>query len=130
MKKTQLLAAALFLSLCQTSFADSMHKQELKSSDPLVGKTMKAEVIDVACYVKKGEHGEDHQGCAAKCISEGGELALLIDGKLCVPVDKDFHSARGKFITHGGEVVTITGKIVGKDGVNYVILTKPVKASL
>ncbi|HTA77208.1 MAG TPA: hypothetical protein VK791_08625 [bacterium] len=130
MKKIQILTAVILMSASQAVLADSMHKTELKSEQPIVGKTMKAEVIDVACYIKKGEHGEDHQGCAAKCISEGGELALLIDGKLCVPVDKDFHSARGKFITHGGEVVTITGKILGKDGVNYVILTKPVKSSL
>lgn len=122
--------AVLFICLGQTAYADSMHKTELSSNQSIVGKTMKAEVIDVACYVKKGLHGEAHQGCAAKCISEGGELALLIDGKLYIPVDKDFHSARKQFITKGGENVIVTGKTMGKDGLNYLILTKPVKDSL
>ena len=122
--------AAFFICAGQISYADSMHKTELSSSQTIVGKTMKAEVIDVACYVKKGLHGESHQGCAAKCISEGGELALLIDGKLYVPVDKDFHSARKQFITRGGENVTVTGKTISKDGLNYLILTKLVKDSL
>jgi hypothetical protein len=129
MKKLWVMAV-LFICASQISYADSMHKAELSSNQAIAGKTMKAEVIDVACYVKKGLHGESHQGCAAKCISEGGELALLIDGKLYVPVDKDFHSARKQFITHGGENVTVTGKTIGKDGLNYLILTKPVKNSL
>jgi len=129
MKKLWVVAFFL-ISMNHTAYADSMHKTELNPDQTIVGKTMKAEVIDVACYVKKGAHGEAHQGCAAKCISEGGELALLIDGKLYIPVDKDFHSARKRFITRGGENVTVTGKTVGKDGLNYVILTKPVKDSL
>jgi hypothetical protein len=124
MNKSIGFAAVLVLTLFAGSlFADeaSMHKgmkmEKAKKSD---AKTMKCEVVDVACYVKKGAKGEGHQGCAAKCISGGGELALLKDGKLYVPVDANFHSARKKFVSKGGETVEVKGTVISKDGVNYL----------
>lgn len=126
MRKRLLLAwVGLFLTAAPPLFAQetSMHqkemKQEVKKSDY---KAMKCEVVDVACYIAKGAKGEAHQGCAAKCISEGGELALLNDGKIYVPVDKDFHSARKRFVTLGGEKVNVMGKPISKDGINYLQL--------
>lgn len=86
-------------------------------------KSMKMEVVDVACYVAKGAHGPDHQACAVKCISSGGELALLSGNKLYVPVDKDFHSARDQFVSQAGQTVDVTGTVIKKGGVNYFQLT-------
>ncbi len=122
MKKLLALTALLVSSLFAGSlFADemSMHKN-MKMEKKSDAKTMKCEVIDVACYMKEGAKGEKHQGCAAKCISGGGELALLSDGKLYVPIDANFHSARKKFVSKGGEMVNVKGKVVSKDGVNYL----------
>ena len=118
------MALALLLSVGRV-FADNsnMHKDMKKDDTQASGKTMKCEVIDVACYVGKGAKGEAHQACAAKCISGGGELALLYDGKLYIPVDKNFHSARSQFVSKGGEMVKVTGKTVSKGGVNYLILS-------
>jgi hypothetical protein len=86
-------------------------------------KTMKCEVVDVACYVAKGAHGPDHKTCAVKCITSGGELALLSGNKLYIPVDKDFHSARDQFVPQAGEMVDVTGTVIKKGGVNYFQLT-------
>jgi hypothetical protein len=102
----------------------SMHQNELKAKAPVPDQTFKCEVVDVSCYVSKGAHGDAHQGCAAKCISEGGELALLYNGKLYVPVDAKFHSARKKFVSKGGEKVTVTGHIVHSEGINYLQLAQ------
>lgn len=99
--------------------ADEMSDQHLKKDD---FKTLDCEVVDVACYLGKGAHGESHTACAAKCISQGGMLALLCDGKLCVPVTKDFHNARSRFVTKGGEKVKVQGNIVSKDGTNFLVL--------
>lgn len=129
MKKILALTAALALALVAGRvFADdmshsSMHN-DMKKADKSMGKAMKCEVIDVACYVAKGAKGEGHQACAAKCISGGGELALLYDGKLYIPVDKNYHSARSKFVSKGGEMVNVTGTTVSKGGLNYLVLSE------
>jgi hypothetical protein len=128
MKKTLALMAVLAMTLfVRRVFADDMSHSDMhndmKMGDKAMGKPMKCEVVDVSCYIAKGAHGEGHQACAAKCISGGGELALLYNGKLYIPVDKDYHSARDQFVTKGGEMVTVTGKTVSKDGLNYLVLS-------
>src|SRR5579862_7943409 len=129
MRKSGVVAMALVLALFTgNSFAQEMkEKHENKNLEKSDSKVMKCEVIDVACYVAKGAHGEEHQGCAAKCIGEGGELALLQDGNLYIPVDKKFHSARKRFVTKGGETVRVSGKKVEKSGLRYLVLDDPEK---
>lgn len=129
MKKVLVWTAVLALSLfVGRVFADDMSHSEMhkdmKTADSKAdGKSMKCEVVDVACYVAKGAHGEGHEACAAKCISGGGELALLYNGKLYIPVDKNYHSARDQFVSKGGEKVEVTGKTVSKGGLNYLVLS-------
>jgi hypothetical protein len=55
-----------------------------------------------------------------KCIGGGGELALLKGGKLYIPVDANFHSARAQFASKAGEMVEVDGKVVSKGGINYL----------
>jgi hypothetical protein len=130
MKKILALTVALTLALLVGRvFADDtksndMHKDVKTTDTKSTGKTMKCEVVDVACYIGKGAKGEAHQACAAKCISGGGELALLYNGKLYIPVDKNYHSARDKFVTKGGEMVKVMGTIVSKGGLNYLIISE------
>jgi len=127
MKKTMIFAlSAIFVLFIGRVSADemAMHdgmKMEKKSP---AGKSAKYEVVDVACYVAKGAHGPDHKSCAVKCIGGGGELALLKGGKLYVPVDADFHSARAKFASKAGETVEVSGKAVSKGGVNYLKISE------
>jgi hypothetical protein len=136
MKKVMVLAAALSLTLLVgKGFADDMgmksddmHKDMKMDKAMSSGKGMKCEVVDVACYIQKGAKGEDHQACAAKCISGGGELALLHNGKLYIPVDANYHSERDKFVSKGGEMVEVTGKAVSKGGLNYLVLDEDKKA--
>jgi hypothetical protein len=100
--------------------ADEMNDKHPKVDD---SKTLQCEVVDMACYVAKGAHGPDHTACAAKCIGEGGMLGLLCDGKLCIPVTKEFKNVRSRFVTKGGEKVKVQGNIVNKDGVNFLVLS-------
>jgi len=115
MKKLTMFAMAFALS---TSLAFAADKKDFKKE----ATAKKYEVVDVACYMQKGEKatGMDHKACAVKCISGGGELALLRNGDLFVPVDKDFKSARGKFSSKGGQEVEVKGKVISKGGVNYL----------
>lgn len=117
--------ALSFLAGVPGAFPDgtSMHQNEIQAA-PAQDKAYKCEVVDVKCYIDKGAHGDAHQGCAAKCISEGGELALLYNGNLYVPVDSNFHPARKQFVTKGGESVVVKGHLVSKGGLNYLQLAK------
>lgn len=92
-------------------------------------KSMKCEVVDVACYMAKGAKGDAHKACAVKCISGGGELALLHNGKLYIPVDKDFHSARDQFAPKAGEMVDVNGAVKSKGGVNYLVVSDAAAAT-
>jgi len=126
---TVVLALALFVGRAfaddtsSTSNSSDMHKDMKMDGSMSKGMAMKCEVVDVACYIGKGAHGEGHQACAAKCISGGGELALLYKGKLYIPVDKSYHSARDQFVSKGGEMVSVTGTAVSKGGLNYLVLS-------
>lgn len=120
MKNALILSAVLaVLAVAGMAQADEMSDKHLKQDN---SKTFECEVVDLACYLGKGAHGPDHTACAAKCIGEGGMLALLCEGKLCVPVTKDFHSARSRFVTKGGEKVKVKGEIVNKDGSTFLVL--------
>lgn len=124
MKK--ILPLLVFALLAGPLAADEMQEKHLKQGQ-IGGQTFKCEVVDVACYVAKGLKGEGHQACAAKCIGEGGELALLYDGNMYIPVDTKFHSLRKMFVTKGGEMVAVQGKRVEKSGLRYILIDSPSK---
>ncbi|HVZ79948.1 MAG TPA: hypothetical protein VHE12_04005 [bacterium] len=120
MKKAFVFGLGLaFLAVTGLVQADEMKDKHLKEDH---SKILECEVVDVACYLGKGAHGPDHTACAAKCISEGGMLALLCEGKLCVPVTPEFHQVRTRFVSKGGEKVKVRGNIVDKDGTHFLIL--------
>src|SRR5258708_5304793 len=128
MKRNGILLGMLILALSTGPvLADEMQEKHVKITEKTDDKVMKCEVIDVACYIAKNEKGEKHQACAAKCIGEGGELALLYDGSLYIPVDQKFHSARRLFVTKGGEMVKVTGKRVEKSGLKFIVVEGPEK---
>ena len=44
--------------------------------------TVKGEVLDIACYIDHGAHGEKHAQCAATCIESGLPVGIKgEDGK-------------------------------------------------
>ena len=120
MKKLIALMGVLAIALMVGRvFAEDMGgmKMDKKEAAP---KAMKYEVVDAACYTKEGAMGAKHKECAVKCISGGGELALLNKGKLYIPVDENFHSAREQFVSKAGETVQVAGTVISKGGVNYL----------
>jgi hypothetical protein len=118
MKKLFVMAiAALFLAMTQMTFAD-----DAASAAP-AAKAMTFTVIDVACYISKGAYGPDHKACGNKCVTGGGELALMNGGNLYIPVTSGYKSARKQFVKKCDTDVTVTGSVVSKGGVNYFVIS-------
>jgi hypothetical protein len=82
--------------------------------------TVKGEVLDMACYLDHGAHGEKHAQCAATCISSGLPVGIKgEDGKtyLLVGEHKPLNSVLADY---AGKTITVKGKFVSRDGINMI----------
>ncbi|MGA2604058.1 MAG: hypothetical protein ABSG14_07505 [Verrucomicrobiia bacterium] len=82
--------------------------------------TVKGEVLDMACYLDHGAHGEKHAGCAAKCIESGLPVGIKSeDGKtyLLIGEHKPLNSELAQY---AGKTITVKGKLVSRDGINMI----------
>ncbi|HRN55612.1 MAG TPA: hypothetical protein PLL71_04140 [Agriterribacter sp.] len=87
-------------------------------------KTVSGEVLDMACYMAKGAHGEKHKGCAAACIKGGAPMGLLTgDGTIYLLVeDHNNKEVYAKVKDHAGEKITVTGTASVKGGLQGLIV--------
>ena len=82
--------------------------------------TVKGEVLDMACYLDHGAHGEKHAACAAKCIESGLPAGIKgEDGKtyLLIGEHKPLNSELAQY---AGKTITVKGKVVTRDGINMI----------
>jgi hypothetical protein len=95
------------------------HAQQSPSSTT----TITGELLDMACYMKSGAHGDGHKDCATMCIKGGSPMGILTsDNKVYLLVENhDKAAAYAEAKKHPGEQVTVTGTISEKNGVNAII---------
>jgi type 1 fimbria pilin len=82
--------------------------------------TVKGEVLDMACYLDHGAHGEKHAQCAATCIESGLPVGIKgEDGKtyLLVGEHKPLNSTLAQY---AGKTITVKGKLASRDGINMI----------
>jgi hypothetical protein len=82
--------------------------------------TVKGEVLDMACYLDHGAHGEKHAQCAATCISSGLPVGIKgEDGKtyLLIGEHKPLNSELAQY---AAKTITVKGKLVSRDGINMI----------
>lgn len=82
--------------------------------------TVKGEVLDMACYLDHGAHGEKHAQCAATCISSGLPVGIKgEDGKtyLLIGEHKPLNSELAQY---AGKTITVKGKLATRDGINMI----------
>ena len=82
--------------------------------------TVKGEVLDMACYLDHGAHGEKHAQCAATCIESGFPVGIKgEDGKtyLLVGEHKPLNSTLAQY---AGKTITVKGKLASRDGINMI----------
>ena len=83
-------------------------------------KTIKGEVLDMACYLDHGASGEKHAGCAQKCISSGLPVGIKdADGKVYLVIGAH-KPLNDELAPLAAQQVTLKGKVVTKDGISLL----------
>jgi hypothetical protein len=96
-----------------------------------VAGTVTGEVIDVACYFDDGASGPSHAACARRCIESGLPVGLKAkDGKVYVLIGEQMppgpqpgpkhESFNAQLAPYAAMVVTVSGVLVSKDGMNVI----------
>jgi type 1 fimbria pilin len=82
--------------------------------------TVKGEVLDMACYLDHGAHGDKHAKCAATCIESGLPVGIKgEDGKTYLLIGE--HKPLNKTLAeHAGKTITVKGKLATRDGINMI----------
>lgn len=82
--------------------------------------TVTGEVLDMACYLDHGAHGEGHAACAQKCIASGLPVGIkTADGKtyLLIGEHKPLNDVLAPL---AAKTVTVKGKLVTRDGISMI----------
>lgn len=96
-------------------FSVSASGQEADAKKPV---TLKGEIVDMHCFVTRGERGPDHAGCANACISRDVPAGFVTeDGTLYVLLNERPVSVKDKIAGLAGKTVTVTGFPVERNGV-------------
>ena len=84
--------------------------------------TVQGEVLDMSCYIAHGAKGDDHAGCAKKCVKGGQPMGLLAsDGTVyLLYAGHDDSSPYDKTKDFAGQQVEITGKAATKAGIKGI----------
>ena len=82
--------------------------------------TVKGEVLDMACYLDHGAHGDKHAKCASACIESGLPVGIKgEDGKTYLLIGE--HKPLNKTLAeYGGKTITVKGKLATRDGINMI----------
>jgi len=83
-------------------------------------KSVTGEVVDLMCYLDHGAKGEKHAGCATKCIKSGGPVGLLTKDDQLYLVVGDHEPMNSDLAPHAGKTVTLTGKVVERNGMKLI----------
>ena len=82
--------------------------------------TVKGEVVDMACYLDHGAHGEKHAGCAQSCIASGLPVGIKADdGKVYLLIG-EHKPLNAELAPLAAKTVTVKGKLASRDGINMI----------
>src|SRR5271165_3789326 len=82
--------------------------------------TVTGEVLDMACYLDHGAHGEKHASCAQMCISSGLPVGIKgADGKVYLLIG-EHKPANEKLAQYAAKTITVKGKLATRDGINLL----------
>jgi len=127
--KTLLLSVVIAAALCSARLllAEEEHHHAAMAAPEPSAVTVTGEVLDMACYLDHGAHGEKHAGCAKTCIESGLPVGIKSsDGKVYLVIGE--HKPLNKELAdHAAKIITIKGKLVSRDGINMIANAEIVK---
>jgi len=102
-----------------------------RTAETRLAGSVTGEVIDMACYFDNGASGPGHAECAKMCIASGLPVGLKAkDGTIYVLIGKQVppspqpaakhESLNAHLASCAAKIVTISGTIVSKRGVNVI----------
>jgi hypothetical protein len=103
-----------------------------RAEEPGEAITAKGEVVDLACYLPRGDKGRGpaHQECAEMCAQGGAPLGLLADdGQLLLLVED--HSAPapyGDVKKLAGQKAEVSGKKFTRGGMSGIMVSSAKKS--
>ncbi len=87
--------------------------------------TIKGEVVDLACYLTKGEHGAKHEECAQMCINSGLPVGILDkDGHVYLAITANHKPANSLLVQYAAKEVEVTGTVDKRGGMDVVAVDK------
>lgn len=87
--------------------------------------TVQGEVIDMACYMTKGQHGADHADCGEMCINNGLPVGILDkDGHVYLCMTATQKPANSLLAQYTAKQVKVTGTLYSKGGMDLLAVDK------
>lgn len=83
--------------------------------------TVTGEVLDMACYLDHGAHGQKHAACAAKCIRSGLPVGIksASDGQVYLLIGQH-EPINDRLADLAAKTITVTGKLVERSGIKMI----------
>jgi len=125
---------AIVFTMLLASFAISnaqdmkdMKGMKMSSDNQAKTETIQGEVIDMACYMTKGEKGEAHAECATMCINNGLPVGILDgEGHVYLCMTASHKPANSLLVQYAAKQVKVTGKLYKKGGMDLLAVEKVV----
>ena len=105
--------------------AQALAHEEQEHAGTPQEQTLTGEVVDVFCYLSHGEQGlgQGHAECAKKCIKNGLPVAIKVGDQLYLASMADHTAANQKLADLAAEQVTVTGKVMERDGQRLISIS-------
>ena len=120
--KTTTVASKFLPLIAAAALATALPRVRAEGDAPKTASTVTVtgEVLDMACYLDHGAHGEKHAGCAKTCISSGLPVGIKsADGTVYLLVG-EHKPANEKLAEFAAKTITVKGKLASRDGINLL----------
>ena len=122
------VAAMLLLGTASVWAHEGMQEEATENTGQ--EQTLTGEVVDVFCYLSHGKEGlgQGHAGCARHCIENGLPVAIKVGDQLYLASMANHEAANKTLVQYAGEQVTVSGKVMERDGQHLIAISSVRKA--
>ena len=122
------IAVFMFVAVLSTaalSQAQDMKGMSMSKNKSDKSTTIQGEVIDMACYMTKGERGASHAECAQMCINNGLPVGILDKaGHVYLCMTSNHKPANSLLVQYAAKQVKVTGTVYKKGGMDLLAVDK------